>query len=68
MITLSERVLPAEVVRTERAGSTTFTLTPPGKLKVQTTGPGAATHHDEGPPTGKSWAVRVHVEIVETAV
>jgi len=40
-------------------------VTDAGKLKIQTTGPGAKTLLDEGPPAGKTWSVEVSLSVVE---
>ena len=50
----------------DKYGSTSMTLTSPAKLKVQTTGPGSETLFESGPESGKTWVVRVNVEIIET--
>lgn len=48
-----------------KGGSETITLTPPNKLKLQITGPGASVILDEVPPDGKTWTVLLRVDIVE---
>jgi len=41
-------------------------ISPPSKIKIQTTGPGAQTILDESPPEGMTWSVFIRVEAAET--
>lgn len=56
----------AEPPRVKKWGEEVITLTPPSKIKIQITGPGAQILLDDAPPTGKVWHVLVRVEASET--
>lgn len=52
--------------RVRKWGEETVTISPPSKLKIQTTGPGAQIILDEGPPDGMTWTIFIRVEAAET--
>jgi len=56
-------IIPARITK---GGEDIVILTPPSKLKIQVTAPGAQTLFDMAPPQGKQWRVLVRVDIVET--
>ena len=47
-------------------GEEVIVISPPSKLKIQTTGPGAQTILEEGPPDGMTWSIFIRVEAAET--
>jgi hypothetical protein len=56
----------AEPARVRKVGDQEVTLNAPDTLRIQTTGPGAATLLNQGPAAGKVWTVTIRVEIKET--
>lgn len=51
-----------EPTRTRKVGEQEVTIASPAKIKIQTTGPGAATLLDAGPDPGTVWVVLIRVE------
>ena len=52
--------------RVRKWGEEVVIITPPSKIKIQTTGPGAMVLLEEAPPDGKTWSVFIRVEAAET--
>jgi len=52
--------------RVRKWGEETVTISPPSKIKIQTTGPGAQTLLDVSPPDGKIWTIFIRVEAAES--
>lgn len=60
---LQEFIRPSRVTK---GGEQVVVVTPPSKMKIQVTGPGAQTLLDASPPDGKTWRITVRVEAEET--
>ena len=52
--------------RVRKWGEEVVVITPPSRIKIQTTGPGAQVLLDESPPTGKTWSIFIRVEAAES--
>ena len=52
--------------RVRKWGEEVVVITPPSKIKIQTTGPGAQVLLEEAPPTGKTWSIFIRVEAAES--
>ena len=52
--------------RVRKWGEDVVVISPPSKIKIQTTGPGATVILDEAPPEGKTWSIFIRVEAAET--
>lgn len=60
---LTTAVTPEKV---RKWGEEIVVISPPSKIKIQTTGPGAQTILDESPPEGMTWSVFIRIEAAET--
>ena len=47
-------------------GEEIVVISPPSKIKIQTTGPGAQVLLEEAPPDGKTWSIFIRVEAAES--
>ena len=52
--------------RVRKWGEQVIAISPPSKIKIQTTGPGAQVLLDEAPPDGKTWSIFIRVEAAES--
>ena len=52
--------------RVRKWGEEVVVITPPSKLKIQTTGPGAQVLLEQGPPDGMTWSIFIRVEAAES--
>ena len=52
--------------RVRKWGEEVIVITPPSKLKIQTTGPGAQVLLEQGPPDGMTWSIFIRVEAAES--